>query len=164
VLAHCLGPTLFVERLHLQHCKCRLANGFKPASCCPSCGVTHQLHSPLLMRLHAPCTCRAIRNDPSKLVLQHSLARLLLKLGQERAATSLLDRCLEVHKAHEEAGGAINMEALALDVDTYVLAWLSACCREHTCRHVAHCAQLGIWPVRVNRPWVQAVTDCNAEV
>jgi predicted Zn-dependent protease len=62
--------------------------------------------------------CRAIRNDPNKLVLQHSLARLLLKLGQVRAATVLLDKCLEVHKAREEAGGSTNLEALALDVDT----------------------------------------------
>lgn len=63
---------------------------------------------------------RAIRNDPSKLVLQHSLARLLLKLGQVRPATSLLDKCLEAHKAREEAGRGTNLEALMLDVDTYV--------------------------------------------
>lgn len=62
--------------------------------------------------------CRAIRNDPNQLVLQHSLARLLLKLGQVRAATILLDKCLEVHKAREQAGGSTNLEALALDVDT----------------------------------------------
>lgn len=60
---------------------------------------------------------RAIRNDPSKLVLQHSLARLLLKLGQVRPATSLLDKCLEAHMAREEGGAGTNLEALALDVD-----------------------------------------------
>lgn len=46
------------------------------------------------------------------------LARLLLKLGQVRPATSLLDKCLEVHKAREEAGRGTNPEALALDVET----------------------------------------------
>jgi hypothetical protein len=51
-------------------------------------------------------------------MLQHSLARLLLKLGQVRPATTLLDRCLEVHKAREEGGSGTNLEALALDVDT----------------------------------------------
>lgn len=61
---------------------------------------------------------RAVRNDPSKLVLQHSLARLLLKLGQVRPATGLLDKCLEAHRAREEGGGGTNLEALALDVDT----------------------------------------------
>jgi hypothetical protein len=61
---------------------------------------------------------RAIRNDPSKLVLQHSLARLLLALGQVRPATSLLDTCLEAHKTRQEGGGGTNLEALALDVDT----------------------------------------------
>jgi predicted Zn-dependent protease len=60
---------------------------------------------------------RAIRNDPSKLVLQHGLARLLLKLGQIRQATVLLDKCLEVHKSRGQAGGK-SLETLALDVDT----------------------------------------------
>jgi hypothetical protein len=64
------------------------------------------------------CCHRAIRNDPSKLGLQHLLARLLLKLGQVRPATSLLDKCLEAHKAREEAGRGTNPEALALDVET----------------------------------------------
>lgn len=64
------------------------------------------------------CWPRAIRNDPSKLGLQHLLARLLLKLGQVRPATSLLDKCLEAHKAREEAGRGTNPEALALDVET----------------------------------------------
>lgn len=77
----------------------------------------------MAQRLHQAClwhatACRAIRNDPNKLDLQHSLGRLLLKLGQVRAATVLLDKCLEVHKARKEAGGSTNLEALALDVDT----------------------------------------------
>lgn len=59
---------------------------------------------------------RAIRNDPTKLVLQHGLARLLLRLGQTRQATALLDKCLETHKSRGSTGS--SLEALALDVDT----------------------------------------------
>uniref|UniRef100_A0A383W643 Uncharacterized protein n=1 Tax=Tetradesmus obliquus TaxID=3088 RepID=A0A383W643_TETOB len=60
---------------------------------------------------------RAIRNDPNKVVLQHGLARLLLRLGQTRQATALLDKRLAEHKA----GGAGSLETLALDVDTWLL-------------------------------------------
>jgi hypothetical protein len=62
--------------------------------------------------------CRAIRNDPNKVVLQHGLARLLLRLGQTRQATALLDKCLEEHRARGKAGGGGSLETLALDVDT----------------------------------------------
>eukprot|EP00879_Flechtneria_rotunda_P025162 GHRR01026724.1.p1 GENE.GHRR01026724.1~~GHRR01026724.1.p1 ORF type:complete len:305 (+),score=118.75 GHRR01026724.1:653-1567(+) len=66
---------------------------------------------------------RAIRNDPSKLVLQHGLARLLLRLGHTHQATALLDKCLEVHNTRRGQGGATgaSLEALALDVDTWLL-------------------------------------------
>ncbi|KAF6259487.1 intraflagellar transport protein [Scenedesmus sp. NREL 46B-D3] len=64
---------------------------------------------------------RAIRNDPSKLVLQHGLARLLLQLGQTRQATALLDKCLEEHQARGKAGAGGSLETLALDVDTWLL-------------------------------------------
>jgi hypothetical protein len=51
-------------------------------------------------------------------VLQHGLARLLLRLGQTRQATALLDKCLEEHRARGKAGAGGSLETLALDVDT----------------------------------------------
>lgn len=70
------------------------------------------MHAVLLM-------CRAIRNDPGKMVLQHGLANLYLRLGNEQAATVLLEKCLEVHKGQNTAS-SIALEALALDVNTCV--------------------------------------------
>lgn len=62
------------------------------------------------------CADRAIRNYPDNLVLQHGLARLLLRLGQTRQATGLLDKCLEAHKSKGLA--ASSPETLAQVVDT----------------------------------------------
>ncbi|KAF8072682.1 TTC21B [Scenedesmus sp. PABB004] len=62
---------------------------------------------------------RAIRNDPAQLGLQHGLARLLLRLGDTRAATALLEKCLDAHKGRNAAGA--GLDALALDVDTWLL-------------------------------------------
>jgi predicted Zn-dependent protease len=68
--------------------------------------------------LHAATPRSAIRNDPSKLVLQHTLARLLLRLGQVRPATALLDRCMEAHRARADGSAGSDLDALAQDVDT----------------------------------------------
>ena len=56
---------------------------------------------------------RAIRNDPSKVGLQHNLAQLLIRMGQLPQAQALLSKCLE--RARDGGG---SMENLATDVDT----------------------------------------------
>lgn len=52
------------------------------------------------------------------MALQHGLARLLLRIGQTRQATALLNKCLEEHKARGMTGAGGSLETLALDVDT----------------------------------------------
>lgn len=110
----------------LQMTAAQLAAALCVYTPCVACCMQHLRHADLASQLpisacvnrntELPCLrhCRAIRNDPNKVVLQHGLARLLLRLGQTRQATALLDKCLAEHKA----GGTGSLETLALDVDT----------------------------------------------